>query len=457
MIINLLNDNFEKILETDDYISLMWCKRYNDVGGLDLELIATIENLQLFKKNYFITRDDDEAIFRINNIELSTNEDGVNTLLIGGEDCLNILNQRINVDVSYTENDKVQNTFEGTAENYIRDLIIKNVINPDILNRKINNLILGDFKGFTEAVKIQKDFVALGEEIILVSKANYLGCKMSYLNNTFVFDLYKGADRSIDQNINAPVVFSPEYDNLVSSKYTVDASEVKNSVIPYVSGDETSNKYKIEWNTLTDEITNDKFGLNRYETKIDIKSVFDDLEDKTIASFDEGLKTVINKELIHTKPKVSFEGAVDNNNYQYKVDYELGDVVSVENEFGVKANARIVEIIETYNQEGYYLEPVFEYEEIEEVDFSIPALMTTAAMPMATESGLLMAPEQANTVSGKSIKVSELEVASDVSDGCCLPIVSGNETKRVEVGTLKNAIRGEFYVNDNGELVVRYK
>lgn len=457
MIINVLNDSFEKIAETDDYVSLMWCKRYNDFGGLDLEVPATIENLQLFKKGYYITRNDDDAIFRITNIELSTNDaDSENTLVIGGADCLSILNQRINTDVSYKNDTQILNVFEGSAENYIRELIDNNFISPVNLNRKVSNLVLGNNNGFLEVVKKAKDFDVVGEEVLLVSKANYFGCKISFINKNLVFNLYKGANRSVDQDINPPIVFSPEYDNLISSKYAVDESDVKNAIIPYLGNDDTSDKHQNGWDILSDEITNNKTGLNRYEIKVDIKDVFDNLENKVISSFDEGFKTIINNNLTNAKTKVSFEGEVDSNSYKYKIDWNLGDVVTVENEFGVKANARIIEIVETWNEEDYTLEPIFEFEEIEEVDWSIPALATETGFMLATERGLAITPEEAVSIPNTSIKVSELDVVEDVGNDCCMPIVSNGETKRITMGLIKDKVRPTFYINENSELVVRY-
>ena len=57
-----------------------------------------------------------------------------------------------------------------------------------------------------------------------------------------------------------------------------------------------------------------------------------------------------------------FEGTIiPSVTYEYKTDYDIGDIVSVSNEYGVTANARIVEIIEVVNDSGYSVEPKFEY------------------------------------------------------------------------------------------------
>lgn len=62
---------------------------------------------------------------------------------------------------------------------------------------------------------------------------------------------------------------------------------------------------------------------------------------------------------------VTFEGIVEPNvTFVYKQDYFLGDLVTVENEYGISRKARIVEVIETNDENGYNIEPKFEYIEV---------------------------------------------------------------------------------------------
>ena len=60
---------------------------------------------------------------------------------------------------------------------------------------------------------------------------------------------------------------------------------------------------------------------------------------------------------------LEFEGSVDTlDTYVYKNDYDLGDIVKVVNEYGIEAQAQIVSIIESEdNEDGYIVEPTFEY------------------------------------------------------------------------------------------------
>lgn len=60
--------------------------------------------------------------------------------------------------------------------------------------------------------------------------------------------------------------------------------------------------------------------------------------------------------------KTSFEGQIiPDVNYKYKTDYNLGDIVKIKNKYGISVNARITEVLESFSDEGYKIEPKYEY------------------------------------------------------------------------------------------------
>jgi hypothetical protein len=77
--------------------------------------------------------------------------------------------------------------------------------------------------------------------------------------------------------------------------------------------------------------------------------------------------------------------------YLYKTDYNVGDIVSIENEFGLTVNARIVEVTETWDKEGYTINPVFEFEEFSEAVQK--ALLTQDYEIILTEDGNVLSQE----------------------------------------------------------------
>ena len=58
------------------------------------------------------------------------------------------------------------------------------------------------------------------------------------------------------------------------------------------------------------------------------------------------------------KPVVNYSGEIlDNGMYKYGEDYFLGDTVLIENDYGIKAKATIVEITEVEDETGYKIVP----------------------------------------------------------------------------------------------------
>jgi hypothetical protein len=420
MDINVLDYNFNLIAIVDTYQSLIWCKRYNDIGALDLQIEATNETLSVFKKGNYITRNDDDAIYRIEAIELDTNEDKDNSLIVGAYDIKKILNQRIVYDTE---------TYNTTVENAIRGLINNNFINPNNLSRKINNFALKNAKGFTELIQTQITYDVIGEKINELCKTYNYGYKLTRENGVFYFDLFKGVNRSINQSEVSPVVFSPEYDNLVSSKYNLDISEIKN--VALVGGEgEGKNRKKIEVGTAT--------GLDRFEMFVDSSGVSSNEGEITDSEYYQMLIENGKEQLAQNSTSTSFEGVVDTNLYEYKKDFDLGDIVTLENEYGIKVDARIIEIIETWNDTGYSLEPKFEYMEVAEIvePQITDALTTEASVMMLSERGVALLSEDSTSVMG--VKISELEQTTELKAGCCLPVVQDGETKKVSFETIQN-------------------
>ena len=63
----------------------------------------------------------------------------------------------------------------------------------------------------------------------------------------------------------------------------------------------------------------------------------------------------------NSRETVTFEGEVlDTSSYIYGVDYNLGDIVQVETEYGIRAAARVTEITEVEDESGYQLRPTLE-------------------------------------------------------------------------------------------------
>lgn len=345
----ILDRNFTQIGVVDDYKSLIWSKRYNEIGDCEVYIGASNRTIGLFQRGYYILRADDDMVCRIETIEIDTDAEEGNFLIVTGYDCRKILNQRI---VWW------QTNFSGTAEDFIRTIIVNNVINPPETRRRIPHFKLGASKGFTDTVEIQSTYDYLFDKIKEICVTYGYGSRLTYDGTDFTFELYKGVNRSNTQFVNDVVIFSPDFENLISTNYKSDWSAIKTAALVAGEGEGAQRKRR-ELGGGT--------GLNRYELFVDAKDISSTTEDEQQMSQEEYqalLQQRGEEKLAENITVVSFDGQVEPNySYKYGEDYFLGDIVTVRNEYGIQANARITEVIETHDDNGYSIIPTFEYVE----------------------------------------------------------------------------------------------
>lgn len=376
----LLDENRKRKHIIDAYSNIIWAPRYNDLGDCELVVPATEENFSKIKESKYISRNDDDLVCEIKKIEIQTDEENGNQLIITGIDIKNILNQRIV---------EKQTNFNGLVEDYIRKLINDSIINPTNTERKINNFILADKVGFTEKISEQVTYDYVGDKIQELCKQYGWGYNVTIINENFVFSLYKGKDKS------AYITFSQDYDNISTTNYSKDDSNIKNVALIAGEGEGVER--------VTATIGAGK-GIDRHELYIDARDISSEIDySELVSSYPNGVEKTINNVIYYQvngtniailtkddaeevnkvqlcsniyienlkntgyekmsayKSITSFTGEVIVGiNYTYKKDYNLGDIVSIVNEYGISIKARICEIIENQDDNGYSMEPTFE-------------------------------------------------------------------------------------------------
>ena len=346
----VLNSDFEQIALIDDYRSLIWAKRYYQFGDCEVYIRACAEYFDILRKGHFMLRNDDDMICRIEKVELDTDAEDGNFLIVTGVDCRNILNQRVIWD---------QTNFTGTVEKYIHRLIENNLTNPDLPERKFDNFYLGEIKGLPATISEQVTYTALGDKIIELCTAYQYGSRVRIdENNRLIFEVYVGEDRSYNQDKNNFVVFSHEFDNIISSKYITDSTNVKNVAVVAGEGE------GIERKRVT---FGQSAGRMRYELYVDARDISSTVEEGETIDYNALLIARGIEALAEYGVVESFEGEVEPHySYKYGIDYHLGDIVQVINEYGISSCVRITEVIETFDQDGYSVIPTFQYQEVAE-------------------------------------------------------------------------------------------
>ena len=423
----VLDGDLNRIDVVDNYESLIWVSRYNDIGDCELYLPATDKAIQLLRKGYYLARDDDDMVCRIERVEIDTDVENGNYLAVTGYDVKKILDQRVIWS---------QMNVDGYVEDELRTMVQNSVCTPALYGRQIKNSLgqqmfyLGDPAGFTEVTTEQISYKNVGEKIREICLKYHWGYKVVIESNKFWFVLYDGTDRT------SSVVFSEDYENLRSTKYIDDSSNLAN--VALVAGEG-------EGSQRSRNVSGYAEGIDRYEIFVDAKDLsrtikFEELTDLyplssvggqgyidgkyykmsyiniAIVDADQLAQLEINypngeeitiegnlyyrtydpiiADLETTAPTndesvilrpiiyevyllnrgyekmseysgiITFEGSVEPDvTFTYKQDYFLGDIVTVVNKYGIEVGARIVEVIENEDSNGYKLEPTFEYQQ----------------------------------------------------------------------------------------------
>lgn len=340
----VLNQSFQIIGYIDVFESLEWISRYYDTGEFILVTVYDERAQEILKKRNYVVREDDGQICIIEKITISTNIEEGNKITVQGKSIENILARRI------IYNQTSSNSQE-TAESFIRRLITENAINPTDPKRKLPGLKLGSLQGFNDPISIQKT----GDNLLTAIKEicqNYnYGFKITMDDNgDLVFDLYKGIDRSYQQSENPYVIFSNDFENLINAEYEYDESTYCNMALIGGEGEGTARKY----NT----VGNDKEGYERYELFVDAKDISTNNGEIGTAEYNQLLIERGKEKLAESSYTEVLTGETDvTRQYQYKKDFDLGDIVHVEN--GYQSDPRILEIAESQNEEGYKVAPTF--------------------------------------------------------------------------------------------------
>lgn len=331
----VMNTSFERLAVIDDYNSFIWTTRFYTCGDFELCVDANESNMGLFMKDYYIVRDDDEHVGIIEDIKIQRNEDMHELLIVTGRFLSSILGRRIIA---------VQTTVSGKISDCINQLITENVISPTISARTISNFTLGTYE-ITQTMQAQYTGKNLLETISNVCETYGIGFKTTLDNGDFVFMLYEGVDHTYDQDENPYIIFSDQYDNLLSSEYEENYQNIATAVL--VAGEGEGLDRKTLW--VTDGAT----GIDRHEVYRDQRQLQSNDGEISAEEYEDLLEEAGKEQL--TTYTTAFTGTVYFDNIQYKTDVNVGDLCVIQNSrWGIYINSRLVEVIESVSETGEY-------------------------------------------------------------------------------------------------------
>jgi hypothetical protein len=354
MNIHVLDRDFNLVGIVDDYVSVIWRPAYYDVGDFEIYLDATTENINLLQPNYYVVRGqdisvDDEGnttfkkVMVIKNHNINTDIEGGDYLTVTGRELKYILNSRIVWS---------QTNLTGNVVTAIETLVNKNAIAPGDANRAIPNLVLDESLVVSETINKQLTGDKLDEAITEICMTYDIGYDIYIKNKKLMFKLYRGVDRST----TVPhVIFSEEFENILSSEYARNTEEFANTTLIGGEGEGVERVYTT--------VNNTNSGLDRYEVFTDARDISQNKDSDNTIDINTYYKLLAERGLEKLSEHAiteEFTGEVQHDvNYEYGVDYYLGDTVLIINKYGMTKSVKVLSAIESDDENGTKLIPQF--------------------------------------------------------------------------------------------------
>ncbi|MEG1523828.1 MAG: siphovirus ReqiPepy6 Gp37-like family protein [Clostridia bacterium] len=345
----VLDTDFQAKAIVDSFKSLIWTDRMYAYGDFEIYMPVSIEALDKLREDYYLWSNDSEHSMIIEDINISSDAEDGNFLIVTGRSLESILERRIIWG---------QKEFTGNLQDAMETMVNESIVNPSIVDRKIANFV---FQRSTDeritALTIDKQYT--GDDLYTVFKAlceaNNIGLKIVLdEQNRFVLSLYCGLDRSYAQTTNPYVTFSPNFENIINSRYYSSKAGMRNVTLVAGEGEGVSRKTSI---------VGSGSGLNRRELFTDARDISSEVDGGTLtaAQYTALLNGRGEAALAKHKAKTAFEGAVETSKlFKYQEDFFIGDVVQIENEYGHEGRAYVLELVASQDEEGFSEYPTFQ-------------------------------------------------------------------------------------------------
>ena len=335
--VRFFDKNLKFIGELDAYEGLEFITRWTKYGTFQIFVYKITEQMKI--GNYIMLDNDRRKSGIIKRIECSDDDNNV-TATISGYTLLHLLTQRITYPPSAPAMSHYR--FHDRAETIICNLVKLNATNAAVANRNIPYLRVKESKRRGDVVYFQTRYDNLDEAITTLCEASGLGVSISLIPEAqeLLFDVLEGVDRSANQTKRPPMIFNVDYDNVSNREFISDITEYKNTAIVAGQGEGVNRRIRY--------VGNENSGMNRYELFVDARYIEDDT-----ALPDRG-----KSKLAECACSDTYSSEVDA--AQYKTKWDLGDiVVTIDREYAVNINERIVEITEMFDENGYAISPTF--------------------------------------------------------------------------------------------------
>lgn len=329
---------FQGIIENQR--SLLWNRQYNDCGDFELHCPITPYNVSLLKRGNLVWKRGAVDAGIIESLHIEEDSDG-NEIAVKGRFLPSYYDRRLIKEICNYQNftcEAIMKNFARIAFNYFSDLIL-----------------IDEFRDLPGRMSLQVTYKNALSSIKKVAKQAQLGFRVvpDFNARTMTFVVYQGVDRSMAQSDRARVIFSEGYSNLNSAAYEENDQVYRN--VCYVGGRGEGRDRQYVTVSDDDTIT----GFDRREIFVNGSDISPDnlTDDEYLEALKQRGRDKLAENAIYTSIECE---AIPYGNFEYGVDYDLGDIVTVQKEsWDVGENLRITGITEVYENGTQTIQPTF--------------------------------------------------------------------------------------------------
>lgn len=356
--VRILTLELNLVGEVDNYSSLIFDMSWHGIGEFELKINKYIQYADELQKDRIILIGNDHRkvyVIKYRQIELDESGKATENWIVRGLELKSIITERLTIPPPGKAHDKVTGSYETVMKHYINTCLV----NPLDVKRKLDMLTIAPDLQRGQQLSHSSRLKMLAEEISTLSLDSGLGWTiyLDLTNKKWVFDVQEGVNRTRGQNINSPVIFSPEFNSLKSLSYTQSDLNYKNIAVVAGQGEGVERR-------IIEVGEDGKTGYWRRETFIDARDISETNDDgeplpeqKVIAALQARGQQQLN-ELLQEE---YLEGQLLNQgSFIYEKDFNNGDIATIQNlNWGVTLDARITSVREAYENNTHIIEGTF--------------------------------------------------------------------------------------------------
>lgn len=350
MEVYILDSLYRRIDVVDRFESLVWSERFSAYGDFELQVHSTLENRNRFSEGTRLAMNESYRVMTIETVKDYADSEGRQILEIKGRSLEAILEDRLARGSMADLTTEPKWVLEGTpleiATKIFHDICVTGILDPgDIIPMVVEGSIFPDDtisppideityeidpKSVYQAVKELCDLYLMGFRLV-----------RNFDTSQLYFDVYTGSNRTANQSLLPAVIFSPGLDNLQNTSELTSIANYKN-VAYVISPVGTEIVYAQDIDP----------SIEGFERRI-LMVKADDITDTDPLIATEKMIRRGYEELGKNRRVRAFDGEISQNSqYQYGRDYNLGDLIQLNNSSGVSNVMQVTEQIFVSDAQG---------------------------------------------------------------------------------------------------------